>query len=114
MKKLKIKVSDTKPEGMSENDYEKLKKQPPIECNAVTAVENVRNSKGLYEIMPEPKDIEAEFKFQGTPIEKMDREQLIMSALNFGVTIKNKAITTDKLRELVQAKFDEIASGADE
>lgn len=114
MKKMILKVADQKPEGVTAEEYAKAKKIGEIECNAVTAIKNVRLSNGLYEIKPEPKDIEAEFNFNGVNVAEMNRSQLFMAAMTFGVTIQKPNIATVKLRELVQAKFDAFVEAGGE
>lgn len=114
MKKAIIKVADEKPSGITQKDYDAAKKTGEIECNYVTAITNVRLSKGLYELKPEPKDIEAEYQFQGVNIEQMTRAQLFAAAMTFGVTIKNKGVPTAKLRAMVQTRFQEFVDAEDE
>lgn len=114
MKKVTLTVAAQRPENVLVKDYDAAKKVGDIVVNAITAVQNVKLSKGLYVIKPEPKEIEAEFNFNGVPIETMTRAQLFMAAMTFGVTIKKPNIETAALRKLVQTKFDVFVNSGDD
>lgn len=79
----------------------------------VTAMENVRNSKGMYEIIPEN-----EVKDPTLPtmpdVSGMNRMQLFASCATFGITISNRSVPTEKLRGMVQAKMDEFLAADDD
>lgn len=114
MKKVTIKVADERPDNISVKEYDQAKKLGPLEVNAVTALQNVRLSKGLYQIVPEKVDQEATLNFNGTPISEMGRALLFQAAMTLGITIAKKNIETAKLRQLVQDKFQAFVDGAPE
>lgn len=114
MKEVILKVVDKKPDSIKQAEYDAAKKLGELEMHYATAIENVKLSNGLYEIKPEPKDMEAEFNFNGVPIAEMSRSQLFMAAMTFGVTISKKNIPSDKLRQLVQTKFDEFVNAEED
>lgn len=114
MKKLTIKPVAERPDHIPVKVYDAAKKLGPLEVNAVTARENVVQSKGLYEIVPEKVVEEAQFNFNGIPVAEMSRANLFQAAMTLGMTISKKNIATPKLREAVQAKFDDFVNGAPE
>lgn len=71
-----------------------------------TAMEALRNSKGLYRVAPEPKQ-EVEMKVGGLAISEMTPDQLKLMALNLGIRLQKKMKTAD-LRGLIERKFAEI------
>lgn len=85
--------------------WEKAKKLGAIECNAVTAIENVRNSGGIYMVKPEAK-IEVEVTTPGLkdPL-SMKPEELKEEMIAWGkpprkkMTFKDAAAFVQKLRD---------------
>lgn len=112
MKKVTIRVVKSRPDNILVKDFEAAKKRGNLEVNAVTAIENVRASKGLYEIVPEKATEDVTLNMNGTPIEEMTRAQLFTAAVALGVTIKNKKVETSKLRDLISKQFQEFVDGA--
>ncbi len=112
MKKMKIRVVSEKPEYMTAQEWKAAKALPEIECNAVTAIENMRNSKGLYEVVPDVDDTPSDVP-NFNP-DTMTRSQLVSAAMQFGVTLSKKNIQTEDLRKLVTKKYDEFMAFAEE
>ena len=111
MKKVTIKVADSKPDHIPQKEYDLAKRVGPMLVNAVTALENVRRGNGLYQIEPEKPKEDATINFNGLAVEDMGRSQLFTAAMTLGVTIKNKSVSTAKLREMVSAKFQAFIEG---
>lgn len=107
MKKVKIRVVSQKPDTVSDEEWKKVKGLPEMEVNAVTGIENVRNSSGLYEIVPEAETSNAPEMPEFNP-DAMSRGQLVAAAMQFGVTLSKKNIQTDDLRRLVTKKYNEF------
>ena len=107
MKKVKIRVVSAKPDTITAEVWKACKGLPEMELNAVTAIENVRNSKGLYEIVPEEVANDAPDMPEFNP-ETMSRGQLVAAAMQFGVTLSKRSITTDDLRKVVTKRYDEF------
>lgn len=81
------------------------KKAPALTLPAASALENVKNSKGLYEIVPEKKEIEV--NVGGMSLNEMSSMQLKLVAANLGVTMKRKNIKRSDLEALVTKKLEE-------
>jgi hypothetical protein len=82
MKKAIIRPVATRPEEVSARDFEAAKKKGEIEVNYVTAIEALKNGKGLYEIKPEPKP-QVEIVGLKEP-EEMTPEELVQEMTSHG------------------------------
>ena len=94
-------------------EWEGAAKLGKIRCPYVTAMENIRQSKGLYQIVPD-KLPEVELKVGGLSLDEMSNVELKLLALKMGVTIRKKNISRSDLVGLVKSKMDEIEVTDDE
>ena len=113
MKKVKIRPASKRPDGVTAEQWATIKMMPEMEVNAVTAIENVRLSKGLYEIVPEAPETNAPEMPEFNP-ETMSRGQLVAAAMQFGVTLSKPNIQTEDLRSLVMKKYNAFMAAAAE
>ncbi|WP_170759988.1 hypothetical protein [Ruegeria lacuscaerulensis] len=82
MKKAIIRPVAKCPEGVSAADHAKAKSKGEIEVNYVTAIEALKNGKGLYELKPEPKP-QVEIVGLKEP-EEMSPEELVQEMTSHG------------------------------
>jgi ssDNA-binding replication factor A large subunit len=96
----------------TEDEYKAAEKTGPLKVPYGTAMENLKNSKGLYEIQQEY-DGEVDLKVGGQSIATMSKEQVVIAATSLGITVK-KGIQLERLREAVKIKMQEILDSMDE
>lgn len=94
-------------------EYEAAVKRGKIMMPYATAMENVANSRGLYEIVAE-KSPDMHVKVNGLTIDDMSGPELKMFCLRMGVTIRKKTIRLSELRQLAKEKMGEITVVDDE
>ncbi len=80
----------------------------------VTAIEAVRNSRGLYRIVDLEEKPPTEVKVGGLSLDQMDNAALKLMAVHMGVTLRKKNIHRTDLITLVRAKLDAIEVADDE
>lgn len=90
----------------TQTDWEAATKAGPKTVSRVTAMEALRNSKGLYQIEAEKK-AEVEVKIAGMSVSQMDVPQLKVIAAAFGKPIR-KQMTKSALREFVAGLIDAV------
>lgn len=74
----------------------------------------IQKRTGLHIYIREPKKVpEVEHKVGEFNIAGMSRKKLLETAMLLGVTIRNKNVGTEKLREMVQRKFDDALGDDD-
>lgn len=73
----------------------------------VTALEALKQSRGLYEIEPEKKP-EVELKVGGLTVSQMGPAELKLMAVHLGCTIRKKNIKLSELRKLVTDKLEAV------
>lgn len=103
----------------TKEDWDAATKQGPITVPRATAVEALRNSKGLYHIAGEKK---AESNaVASVSIDDMSAEELKLMALRLGKPIRKKAIRLSDLKRVVRTALgavkvidDEAPADADE
>lgn len=113
MKKVKLRVAAKRPDGVTAEQWAALKAQPEMEVNFVTAIENVRLSKGAYEIVVPEEANNAPEMPEFNP-ETMSRGQLVAAAMQFGVTLSKPNVQTEDLRALVTKKYEAFMAAAAE
>lgn len=112
MKRVTIKVVDKRPDDIDVKTYEAAKKKGEIECNYVTAVENVRVSKGLYEIKPEPKP-EADLPGLKEP-EDMTKAELAQEMQLWGKPIKKGTKLSGVIETIKKLRSEAVANIEDD
>jgi len=108
MKRIVIIPVDKKPEGVDAKTFAAAKKAGAIECNYQTAIENIRNSGGLYMIKPDEKP-----EVQLAPLpepEDMSVEDLAREMSQWGKPlVGNKPVSRKKVVAAIKS-FRENAS----
>ncbi len=89
-------------------DWEAASKLPPIRVPYGTAVENMRNSKGMYRILPEKDPIEVEIKGVKPP-DEMSNQELVQVMTSFGKPPRKK-MNRRAAVEFVQKLMDDAAA----
>lgn len=88
-------------------EYETAVRIGPMVVPMSTALENIKASRGLYEIEP-IKRAEVDVTVGGMTIDTMGPAELKMAALHLGVTLRKKNMKISELRILVKSKLDDI------
>lgn len=91
----------------TEKDWNEAAKKGAIRVPRVTAMEALKNSKGLYQIEAEKKQ-EVDLKIGGMAVEEMSNMELKLTATRLGVTIRKKSIKRSDLISLVRGKLDDL------
>jgi hypothetical protein len=87
--------------------WEDAAKRGAVSVPAITAMEALRNSRGLYEIQPE-KMAEVKVNVGGVTLDDMGNPELKLLAARLGVTIKRRNIKRADLIALVKGKLDSV------
>lgn len=74
----------------------------------VTAMEALKNGKGLYEMAAEPR-AEVDVKVGGTRIEDLDNNELRLMAMRSGKTLRKKSYKRSELIAIVKDSLEAIA-----
>ena len=98
----------TRPEGVSAADFDAIKKGGDIRVEAITARENLRNSRGAYVIKPDAVPVEIKTGID-LNIENMSVTELKTIVLSAGKRIGKKKIKISDLRELARRCIEESA-----
>lgn len=103
MKIVKIepvpKPSNFKDLGFSAEDYKAAAAGGVLELPYATAMENIRLSKGLYQVVPDVQEVEVKIAGLKDP-EDMSKTELVMEMTSWGKPPK-KQMTLSKCREFV-------------
>ena len=84
----------------TEKDYDAANKAGPLVVSYGTAMENIRNSKGLYRIKPEPSQVQ-EVAFVGVKEpEDMTKAELVKELISWGKK-PHKQMTKKKCAEFI-------------
>lgn len=94
-------------------DWEAATKRGILTVPYVTALENIRQSRGLYEFVPEAK-AEMEVKVEGLSLDKMANDQLKLLVLQLGYRQIKKTMKREDLIKFAQAKLDSLTIADDE
>lgn len=89
-------------ENKRDETYQAIKKAPAKTVPYQTALENIRNSKGAYTIMPEKKDKAARINVE---LEDMDVHDLKVMMLSLGIKTSKKM----KRSEVIQSIRTKLA-----
>lgn len=84
MKIAILQVVDECPSGVTAAVHKEAKKRGNVECPAITAVEAVRNSKGLYQIKPEESEASKVELVGLKDPEQMTSEELVVELTAHG------------------------------
>lgn len=93
--------------AFTEDEWKAAFKVGPMVVPMSTAQDNVRMSRGLYEI-EQPKRSEVDLKVGGMSLDTMGPAELKMAALHLGVTLRKKNMRISELRALVKSRLDSI------
>lgn len=94
--------------GFLVKDWEQASKIGEMEVPYITAIEAVRHSKGMYQIVAEEGLAPIEVKVGGLTLDQMDSAQLKLMAVHLGVTMRKTNMKLLQLRALVKAKLDAV------
>ena len=112
MKMVKIKPVDRPKDftkvGFLVRDWEHASKIGEMEVPYITAIEAVRHSKGMYQILADESAPPIEVKVGGLTLDQMDGAQLKLMAVHLGTTLRKKNIRISELRAMVKAKLDAV------
>lgn len=94
--------------GFLVKDWEQASKIGEMEVPYITAIEAVRHSKGMYQILADESAPPIEVKVGGLTLDQMDGAQLKLMAVHLGVTMRKTNMKLSQLRALVKAKLDAV------
>ena len=94
--------------GFLVKDWEQASKIGEMEVPYITAIEAVRHSKGMYQILADESAPPIEVKVGGLTLDQMDGAQLKPMAVHLGVTMRKTNMKLSQLRALVKAKLDAV------
>ena len=94
--------------GFLVKDWEQASKIGEMEVPYITAIEAVRHSKGMSQILADESAPPIEVKVGGLTLDQMDGAQLKLMAVHLGVTMRKTNMKLSQLRALVKAKLDAV------
>jgi len=113
MKMVTIVPVDKKPEALTDKEWEAVKKTKELQVNYITAMENIRLSKGAYRIKPDATPVEV-VGGNTFDIDAMDPAQLKLIVLRSGKKIHKKNMKLSDLRGLARRCIEESIQIVDE
>lgn len=87
-----------------------VKKAAPVRVDYVTALENIRISKGMYRILPEAQPVKVQVD---SNLAEMSLQELKVMMLNLGVKT-TKQMSRSQVITLIEKKLDEVELVEDE
>lgn len=107
MKELRIGPNPAfKPTPEQKDVWEKVKTGRPMVLSYTTAMENVKNSGGMYAVLPDV--VQAAPATAVLMPEEMSRDALILTALQMGVDVSKKQMKKAELVKAIRLKMDEV------
>jgi hypothetical protein len=98
--------SGFKPSPEQKDAWDKVKSGHPMVLSYTTAMENVKNSGGMYAILPE--DAPTVSATAVLMPEDMTRDALILTALQMGVDVSKKQMKKADLVKAIRLKMDDV------
>lgn len=108
--RLTIVPAKTRPEAVSDAEFQKIKRGGEKTVHAVTAFEAVKNSKGAYQIKEQARPAQV----QSMSLEDMPNDKLKLLAVNLGIRFQKKQMSRRNLMALVRRKLEDAVTITDD